>query len=350
MDFKLPLGVLCVFVVNNGTMGFQPSYIFLYQRGELTHRVQQAYRFLEACTLCPYECKVNRFEEEVGFCQADARLKVAEITPHFGEEAPIVGQYGSGAIFFSYCNMGCVFCQNYDINLEGRGRIISTEELADGMLTLQAQKCHNINLISPTHYIPQILEGVFKAVSKGLKIPLVYNCGGYESVSALHLLRGVVDIYLPDVKYSDDRIAQKYSKVPDYFKAVKLALKEMYYQVGDLQVNKEGIAERGLLVRHLVMPGNLADTEQIVRFIAEEISKNTYLNLMDQYQPAYKAMMFKELKRRTTSLEYHQAMELARNAQLHRFDETDTIWLRRTLPNRGSRPLSVVPRSLSVVS
>jgi len=310
-------------------MSFQPGYIALYQTGELAQRVRRAYRFLEACTLCPYACKVNRIEGEIGFCRVDARLRVAGFAPHFGEEAPLVGQHGSGAIFFSYCNMGCVFCQNYDINLEGAGKDISTDELADYMLALQAQKCHNINLISPTHYIPQILEGVLKAVEKGLSIPLVYNCGGYESVSALQLLRGVVDIYLPDVKYSDNSTAQKYSKIPQYFEAVKAALKEMYRQVGDLQINDAGLAERGLLARHLVMPENLAGTEEVVRFIAEEISRDTYIHLMDQYQPAYKATQFRELKRRITPLEHRRALELAKNAGLYRFDTTDANWLRK---------------------
>jgi len=239
--------------------------------------------------------------------------------PHFGEEEPLVGTHGSGTIFFTGCNLRCVFCQNWDISQMRLGRTVSISELADMMIELQDMRCHNINLVTPTHYMPHILAALVAACERGLEVPLVYNCGGYESVSALRLLDGVVDIYMPDVKYADPDIGLRYSHVPDYPKVVKAALKEMHRQVGDLWIDEDGIAWRGLLVRHLVLPGGRAGTAEIVKFIADEISRDTYINIMSQYRPEYRAREHPPLDRPITAREYEEAVRLARKAGLHRF-------------------------------
>lgn len=243
---------------------------------------------------------------------------ISSYNPHFGEETPLVGEHGSGTIFFTHCNLACVYCQNYDISQLGRGREVSDEELAEMMIKLQKIKCHNINFVSPTPYVSIILKSLEIAVQKGLYIPLVYNTNAYDSLESLKLLDGIIDIYMPDTKYADSQMAQKYSMVPNYFSVMKKALKEMYQQVGDLEVNEVGVAKRGLLIRHLVLPNNLAGSKKIFEFIKKEISPNTFINIMDQYRPHFKAFKYKELSRYITQEEYKQVVNLAGEAGLKR--------------------------------
>jgi len=303
-------------------MSFEPAYLRLLRSGELTQRVEEAYHRLEACDICPRECGVNRRESTKGaVCRTGERARVCSYNPHFGEEAPLVGVGGSGTIFFAWCNLKCQYCQNYEISQLGEGREVEAEQLATMMLRLQQMGCHNINFVSPTHVVPQILAGVLIAAEAGLCVPLVYNTGGYDSLKTLALLDGVFDIYMPDMKYADEPTARRLSKVKDYPAINRAAVAEMHRQVGDLHLDERGIALRGLLVRHLVLPGGLAGTAEVVRFLAEEISRDTYLNLMDQYRPCYKAHEFPQLNRRITPAEYAEAVGLAQEAGLHRLDD-----------------------------
>jgi putative pyruvate formate lyase activating enzyme len=303
-------------------MSFEPAYLRLLRTGELKRRVAEAYRRLEACDVCPRECGVNRRESTKGaVCRTGERALVSSYNPHFGEEAPLVGIGGSGTIFFTLCNLKCQYCQNYEISQLGEGREVEPEQLAAMMLRLQQMGCHNINFVSPTHVVPQILAGLLIAAQAGLAVPLVYNTGGYDSLKTLALLDGVFDIYMPDVKYAHEPTARRLSKAKDYPAINRAAVLEMHRQVGDLHMDERGIALCGLLVRHLVLPGGLAGTEEIVRFLAGEVSPDTYLNIMDQYRPCYKAHEFQELNRRITSAEYVQAVRLAEEAGLHRLDE-----------------------------
>jgi len=308
---------------------FEPAYLELLRSGELVERVREAYRGLEKCRLCARECAVNRRAGELGACRTGERALVSSYAPHFGEEAPLVGRGGSGTVFFTHCNLRCQFCQNYDISQLGTGWEVELEELAQMMLHLQERGCHNINFVSPSHVVPQILAGVLIAAKAGLHIPLVYNTGGYDSLGTLKLLDGVFDIYMPDMKYADETIARKFSGIGDYPRANQAAVKEMHRQVGDLVLDEQGIARRGLLVRHLVLPQGLAGTEDIVRFLAEEISVHTYLNLMDQYRPSFQADRYPELNRRITVQEFSQALELAHAAGLNRLDKPRArgLWL-----------------------
>lgn len=245
-------------------------------------------------------------------------LEVASFAPHFGEEDVLVGRGGSGTIFLSGCNLSCVFCQNYDISQLRRGQVVGQDDFVQMMLILQKQGCHNINFVTPTHFMPQILEAVFLAQEQGLRIPLVYNCGGYESIDSLRILDGVIDIYMPDVKYADEQTARRFSHAPGYPKIIRKVLKEMHRQVGDLLVDQQGIAIRGLLIRHLVLPNRLAGTKALLGFIAREISVNSYVNIMDQYHPAFQAGNFPEISRPLTKEEYLQAVEIARSFGLHK--------------------------------
>jgi putative pyruvate formate lyase activating enzyme len=245
---------------------------------------------------------------------------VASYGPHYGEESPLVGRYGSGTIFFAHCNMKCLFCQNYTISQIGEGRVVSSHELADMMLVLQERRCHNINLVSPTHVVPQILEALLLAVAEGFSLPLVYNSGGYDSVGTLKLLDGVIDIYMPDMKYSDPEVGLWLSQAKKYPVVNRAAVKEMHRQVGDLEMDRDGVAVRGLLVRHLVLPNGLAGTKEVVLFLAQEVSLSTYINVMDQYRPCYKASQIPQLSRLLIRQEFVQAVELARRAGLTRFD------------------------------
>ena len=275
---------------------------------------------LERCCLCPRQCGINRLAGETGDCHITSRVMVSSYGPHFGEEPPLVGRYGSGTIFFTYCNLRCVFCQNYTISQLGDGEPVNREELVRMMLSLQAKGCHNINLVTPTHVVPFILDALELAVTGGLHLPLVYNSGGYDSVETLKLLDGIIDIYMPDMKYSDERIAEQLSGIKNYPEVNKAAVKEMHRQVGDLQIDEEGIAQRGLLIRHLVLPNRLAGTQEVARFLAQEVSTNTYLNIMSQYHPCYKAFDMPQLARPVLKEEFYEAIELAHQHGLDRLD------------------------------
>lgn len=300
---------------------FEAAYLKLSRSGELGQRVLKAYAMLEACHVCAWGCQVNRRGGELGRCRTGELARVSSYAPHFGEEDPLRGWGGSGTIFFSRCNLRCQYCQNHDISQTDAGLELEPREIAALMLELQSEGCHNINLVSPSHVVPQILASLWIAARAGLHIPLVYNSGGYDALETLALLDGVVDIYMPDMKYADPDIAEKHSGIPNYPRVNQAAVKEMHRQVGDLQIDEKGIALRGLLVRHLVLPENLAGTQLIVHFLAEQVSKDTYLNLMDQYRPAFLARHYPELNRPISPSEYHQAIEHARQAGLHRLDQ-----------------------------
>jgi len=301
---------------------FEAAYVKLLRTGELQQRVEEARSILEECRLCGRECGVNRLETTKGaVCRTGDKAVVSSFNAHFGEEDPLVGQHGSGTIFFTNCNLKCQFCQNYEISQLGEGREVEPEELAAMMLHLQGRNCHNINFVSPTHVIPQILEALLIAAEKGLRVPLVHNSGGYDSLEALELLDGIVDIYMPDMKYADAEVGRTYSKVEDYPSVNQAGVKEIHRQVGDLTMDDQGIAQRGLLVRHLVLPNNLAGTGDIVQFLAEEISPETYLNVMAQYRPTYKDHQYPEINRRPSAQEMEKAVELALAAGLTRLDE-----------------------------
>ena len=276
---------------------------------------------LEECHLCPRQCGVNRLAGESVKCHITQQVVVSSYGPHFGEEAPLVGRHGSGTIFFTYCNLRCVFCQNYTISQLGEGGPVGKEELAKIMLSLQAQGCHNINLVSPTHVVPYILEALEIAVGMGLYLPLVYNSGGYDSVKTLELLDGIIDIYMPDMKYSDGKTAEQLSGIKDYPLVNKAAVKEMHRQVGNLKTDEQEVAQRGLLVRHLVLPNRLAGTQEVVRFLAREVSTNTYLNIMAQYHPCYKALDIPSLARPLQRQEFTEAIDLAHQQGLYRLDK-----------------------------
>ena len=307
------------------------SYQALYRSGELEGRVERARVILRSCELCPRRCRVNRLDGEKGVCRTASQAVVSSCGPHFGEEAPLVGTYGSGTIFFTHCNLRCMFCQNYNISQLGEGRVTNKGELARMMLALQEQGCHNINFVSPTHVVPQILEALQVATGLGLSIPVVYNCGGYESMETLKLLDGIVDIYMPDMKYFDEKNGRRFSGVKDYPSVNQAAVKEMHRQVGDLQLDERGVAKRGLLVRHLVLPNGIAGTEGVVRFLAEEVSTNTYLNVMAQYHPAHRAFKIPALSRALLRQEFVDAVSLAREHGLERLDGVRSRILARLL-------------------
>lgn len=301
---------------------FEPAYVELLRSGELKRRAEAALEHLKECDLCAWKCGVDR-TEKIGFCKTGRQPLVSSYFPHMGEEDPLRGRRGSGTIFFANCNLRCQYCQNYDISQEGSGRPVEAASLAVMMLHLQDMGCHNINFVSPSHVVAQIIEALAIAAEKGLRIPLVYNTGGYDSLAALRLLDGIVDIYMPDMKYADAEIGQKYSKIPDYPRHNRAAVRAMHRQVGDLVMDEQGVALRGLLIRHLILPNGLAGTPEVVRFLAEEISKDTYINLMGQYRPEYKvrAQRIEPLNRHPTVDEMSEAYEVARRAGLHRFDE-----------------------------
>lgn len=300
-------------------MEFLPSYLSLTPQ-ERWRKVRQAEAVLKRCVLCPRRCAVDRTSDERGFCRTGDRPFVSSWGPHFGEERPLVGRSGSGTVFFGRCNLGCIFCQNWTISHRGDGEEVSAETLAAIMLSLQAQGCHNVNLVTPTHQVPMILHGVALAAEDGLRIPLVYNCGGYEALETLRILEGFIDIYMPDFKYWDPAMALKYSKARDYPEVAREALREMHRQVGDLVVGPGGIARRGLILRHLVLPAGIAGTAEVVRFVAGEISRETYTNIMDQYHPCFRASEEPPLDRRITRKEFKEAVTLAVEAGLKRID------------------------------
>jgi putative pyruvate formate lyase activating enzyme len=296
------------------------AYVSLSEQGELAPRIEAALQMLRECRLCPHECRVDRAADHVGRCRTRRQALVSSIGPHFGEESPLVGTDGSGTIFFANCNMACIFCQNYDISHLGHGREFSASRLAEAMLELQREGCHNVNFVTPTHVMPQIMEALPEAIEGGLRVPLVWNCGGYESLEALRLLDGIVDIYMPDLKYSDAETAERLSGPKEYPRHAFAALREMHRQVGDLRVNKQGVAERGLLVRHLVLPQNLAGTPEVMRFLAE-LSPQTYVNVMAQYHPCHRAWEDAKLANALTMREYRDAVQAALDAGLKRLDK-----------------------------
>ena len=270
---------------------------------------------LSSCTLCPRECKVDR-RKEAGFCKVKDKLKVASAFPHFGEEPVLTGIGGSGTIFLSGCNLGCVFCQNFEISHFAEGEEISVDDLVNIMLYLQGRGCHNINFVTPTHQIPFIAEGIIKAKEKGLNIPIVYNCGGYEKVDTLKKIEGLIDIYMPDIKTFNREFAEKYLLAPDYPEIVKKAVKEMFRQVGNLKTDTRGLATKGILIRHLVMPGFTQDSKEILKWIAENLGRDAYVNVMEQYFPAFRAKEFLEIARRITPEEFQEVYDFARRLGL----------------------------------
>ncbi len=300
---------------------FLPSYLDLHKRGILEERAAEARERMKSCSLCPRECRVNRLEDEKGFCRTGRNSVVSSYSPHFGEEDPLVGTGGSGTIFFTHCNLLCLFCQNYEISHLGEGRECSPDRLARVMLHLQEQGCHNINFVSPSHVVPQILTALSIAIEKGLKIPLVYNTGGYDSLETLQLLEGVFDLYMPDLKFLDGEISQRYCRARDYPERAQVAIREMHRQVGDLALDDRSIAKRGVLVRHLVLPGGLAGTREAMRFLAREVSPETYVNVMAQYHPCGEAMEHPPLDRRITHKEYEEALDIAREEGIRRLDQ-----------------------------
>ena len=304
-----------------------PAYIDAFHQSKLRANADQAVAVMEDCTLCPRQCGVNRLAGETGYCKIGAKAKVASYNAHFGEEAPLVGTHGSGTIFFSGCNLLCTFCQNYEISHNVDGLEVNDDQLAAMMLDLQRSGCHNINFVTPTHVVPQILSALITAVDQGLHVPLVFNTGGYDRVETLQLLDGIIDIYMPDFKFWDNTIAQHTCQARDYPLIARNALTEMHRQVGDLVIDKNGSAQKGLLVRHLVMPEGLAGTQEVMRFIAKKISPNTYVNIMPQYRPCGRTYDIAALNRSLTSQEYQTALQEAREEGILRLDTPRRVFV-----------------------
>lgn len=299
-------------------MAVYPSYLKLYESGELKSRISSAFKLLKGCSLCPRKCGVNRLKNKVGLCKSGFLPVVSSYNAHFGEEPPISGSMGSGTIFLAHCNLRCIFCQNYPISQLGHGEKVSFKRLAEMMLYLQRKGCHNINFVTPTHFVPQILKSLELAVKGGLNIPLVYNSGGYDRVETLRLLEGIFDIYMPDAKYQDQEVAGKLSNAPDYPRVNEEALKEMYRQVGPLIIDEEGVAKRGLIVRHLVLPDGAFNTSKVLKMLSKKVGKDLYLSLMAQYFPAHKACQYPEINRRVNRQEYEQALKVMKEVRLER--------------------------------
>lgn len=300
------------------------SCIDLYHRGILQQREEKACHMLSCCVLCPRRCKVNRLAGETGVCSTGSLARIASFGPHFGEEQPLVGSHGSGTIFLSSCSLGCCFCQNYDISHHPDfGEEVDAQGFAGLMLELQRKGCHNINLVTPSHVIPQIISALVLAVEGGLDIPVVYNTSGYDSIHSLELLDGVIDIYMPDFKFWSPESAALYADAEDYPKRIRAGLRLMHSQVGDLQIDDSGTAVTGLLIRHLLMPDAMEETEQILTFIAHSLSTNTYVNIMDQYRPCGNARQYRKLDRSISPEEFQKALVFARDAGLKRIDKFD---------------------------
>ena len=305
----------------NAVPQFEPGYLKLHKSGNLREKAQQLWDLMKSCELCPRECGVDRLKGEKGFCRATSQLRIASYHPHYGEESPLVGRGGSGTIFFSHCGLRCVFCINWEISQGGEGFDKSIEEFAHMMMALQKRGCHNINIVTPTHFSPHILFALGKAADQGLQIPLVYNTCGWERLDILKILDGVVDIYLPDFKYSDNKMAAKYSSGADtYAEMTQRALLEMHRQVGVAKPASDGLMYRGLMIRHLVMPNNVGGTRDVISWIAKNLPKDTYLNLMSQYQPLYKAHEYPEISRRITREEYEDTVNWAKAEGLTNLD------------------------------
>jgi len=298
----------------------EPAYLATLRTGRFAPKIRRAFRWLKKCGLCPRKCGVNRLRNETGVCRTGRRARVSAAQAHFGEEAPLVGSGGSGTIFLAHCNLLCIFCQNYEISHQGQGHDLGPGRLADCMLALQNQGCVNINLVTPSHVVPQILAAVFIAARRGLHLPLVYNSSAYDSIETLKLLEGVVDIYMPDFKFWDPVPAAQLCQAPDYPAVARRAIAEMHRQVGDMVINSSGVARRGLLVRHLVMPDSLTETAGIMEFLAREISPATYVNVMPQYRPLGSIQSHPRFSRALTAPEYQRAIQSALDAGLTRLD------------------------------
>jgi putative pyruvate formate lyase activating enzyme len=302
---------------------FAPAYLKTFEQGTLAERVATAQELLQACTVCPRTCRVNRWADHAAACKVGRWVRISSAFAHLGEEDCLRGWQGSGTIFFSGCNLGCVFCQNFDISQRAAGRELDARQLAEVMLGLQSSGCHNINLVTPEHVVPQILEALLLAVPQGLRLPLIYNTGAYDSLESIQLMNGVVDVYMPDFKLWDPDHCAKYLRARDYATVARRAITAMHEQVGPLRMAEDGLALRGVLVRHLVMPGLLADTRSILFWLAAELSPDTYVNLMDQYHPQHRALtepQFSDLNRRLTRPEYREALACATEAGLWRLE------------------------------
>ena len=309
----------------------QAGYLSLHEQGVLAGRIAKARKRLSPCRICPRQCKVDRLVNEKGTCRTGVTAVVSSYTPHFGEESPLVGSGGSGTIFLTHCSLLCVFCQNYELSHLGQGIETDASQLSSMMVSLQRQGCHNINFVTPTHVVPQIIAALPKAIEKGLTVPLVYNSSGYDSVQTLQLLEGIFDIYMPDFKFWTGESGKRFAKARDYPEVAKKAILEMHRQVGDLVLDEEGVATKGLLVRHLVMPGGLYETREIFRFLAREVSVDTYVNVMDQYRPCGKAHQYPSINRRLQNDEFQRALKLAAEAGLRRLDEKNWLGILRKL-------------------
>ena len=304
-----------------------PEYLKAFKSRTLEYRVKKAIAVLDSCTLCPRRCGVDRTAGETGTCKTGRRAVVASYNAHFGEERPLVGRNGSGTIFFSHCSLQCNFCQNYEISHLGEGCAVADDQLATIMLELQQAGCHNINLVTPSHVVPQILNAVYLAAQQGLSLPLVYNCSGYDRVETLQLLDGIVDIYMPDFKFWYADVARDTCNAPDYPELAQHALLEMHRQVGDLVIDKtSGLAVKGILVRHLVLPGGLAGTAKIMAFLANSLSRNTYVNVMSQYRPCGRAREMPALAVALSPAEYNQAVRAAKAAGITRLDKPRRVF------------------------
>lgn len=305
---------------------FIPAYIKTYETEKhlFEEKIDQALQILQNCEVCPRNCRVNRLENKTAVCRTGRYSYVASAFPHFGEEDCLRGWNGSGTIFFSFCNLKCVFCQNFDISWEGNGQIFTPEQLARVMIHLQESGCHNINFVTPEHVVPQVMEAIPIAINMGLRLPIVYNTSAYDSMHSLKLMEGIVDIYMPDFKFWDRELSFFYMAARDYPDIAQAAIREMNRQVGPLRFDDQGLALRGLLVRHLVMPNRVSDTRKICQFIANEISVDTYINIMDQYRPEGRVLKkpdkYSEINRRTSSTEYEEALKVAQEVGLYRFD------------------------------
>jgi putative pyruvate formate lyase activating enzyme len=308
---------------------FTPSYIATYEKGLLKEKKRQAYEMLQSCVLCPRKCRVDRLSGETGMCKTGKLAWVSSANAHFGEEGPLVGIHGSGTVFITHCNLMCLFCQNFDISHQGCGNEISDKQMAGIMLALQKQGCHNINFVSPSHVVPQILSALEIAIADGLSVPLVFNTGGYDRVQTLKLLDGIVDIYMPDFKFWDPEVANQSCQAVDYPEVTRNALMEMHRQVGDLQIDQRGIAFKGLLIRHLVLPGGRAGTRSVMRYIAQRISSDSYVNIMSQYRPCGRAAEVEGLGANLKSDEYHLAVKAAKAEGITRLDRPQRVFLFR---------------------
>lgn len=294
-----------------------PSYIKLYENGILDDRAEAILCHAAPCMLCPRRCMADRISGDRGYCQAPYNLVLSSASPHFGEEPPLVGSHGSGTIFFTHCNLRCCFCQNYEISILGEGMACTATALCDVMVDLQNRGCHNINFVTPSHYVHQIVKALPLAIEKGLKIPLVYNTSGYDSLEVLRLLEGIFDIYMPDIKFMDSRLASRYCRADNYPEIAAKALHEMFRQVGDLTMDENGIARKGLLIRHLQMPSALDDSKAVLDLIAR-VSTNSYVNIMTQYYPCHRAHEMPEISRRITAKEHDEIIRYARSLKLDR--------------------------------